>query len=363
MTLLARSSPDLASALSHAVPAVPPRETAECWPPIDVIVAYRNEAALMADKVRNLRGLEYPGGNLRFLMVDGGSSDRSESVGRAAARGDPRFRWLSCEAGKTRQLNLALARSVAPWLLMTDADARLRRRTARIMMRHAQTDPRIALVATACQPQHAFGMDRVHWNVWNAIRRIEHRFGCVTALGPCYLICRTALDGWPEDVVADDVYVSLETNRRGFRSELAPVLVLERRAPSGARSFLWHKARKVRAVLSEIIRFLPQRSEFGAVARAVFLAKTLAILAGPAAVIAFSLWLVVLAPATGAFLAAMIATAFVVPPRPVVLRAAAGPLRAAGLVWTLSLVLAVVIVTAPFARQRAVFCRWRTEES
>jgi cellulose synthase/poly-beta-1,6-N-acetylglucosamine synthase-like glycosyltransferase len=364
MTVLAQPSPLLRSALSVAAEDAPPLPTAAEWPRVDVIVAFRNEAGLLGAKVRNLRGLDYPRDRIRFLMIDGGSSDRSESIGRAAAAGDPRFRWLSAgQGGKTRQLNLALARTNAPWLLITDADARLPRDSARRLVECGESDPNIGLVGTECHPRRATALDRTHWTIWNAVRRVENRLGCVTVLGPCFLLRRARFTGWPDDVVADDVFSSLETNRLGMQSRLARVLVIEHRAPDGARSFLWHKIRKVRAVLFEIFRFLPRAGEFHTVPRLAFIVKALSILAGPVFVLACAVACALTFPGGALAFALLVTLAFLVPARLQFIRAATGPLRAAGLVLTISIVLVTAILTLPFARPRAVFCRWNLEES
>lgn len=364
MTVLLLPTADRVSAeaVTEADPA--PEANGRNWPCVDVIVAFRNEAGLIAEKVRNLRRLDYPHSRLRFFMVDGGSSDRSESAARVAAAGDPRFRWLSCaDGGKTRQINLAFARASAPWILLTDADARLPRDAVRRLVERGESDHRIGLVGSLCQPRRATKMDRTHWSAWNAVRRVENRFGCVTALGPCYLLRRASFGGWPDDVVADDVFASLEINRLGLRSELASVLVIERRAPPDAGSFLWHKVRKVRAVLVELLRFLPRAAEFRAAARAVCLCRVFGAFLGPLLVLACCAFLLARFPIESAFGAAVIASAFVIPKRARIARRATSPIRTLGLALTLSIVFVAAIVSLPFARPRTVFCRWKLEES
>lgn len=333
-----------------------------CLPDVDVIVAFRNEAALIASKVRNLRRLDYP--NLRFFMVDGASSDRSEQIGRAAAGGDNRFRWLSSsEAGKTHQLNLAWQRCSAPWVLLTDADARLPRATVRRFVALGESNLKVGLIGTACRPQRPSTIDRTHWRSWNAVRRFESRWGAVTALGPCYAIRRAAFNGWPDDVVADDVFASLEINRAGLRCELAALDVVERRAPVGVRAFLWHKVRKVRAVLLEVRRFLPRYCEFRGAPRHFLVARAFGLLVVPWLVIAGLSAALVASPAFAAVICAVVASSFLMPAEWRLLRLVTAPFRAIGLVVILSFVLVAATVTLSVARPRAVFCRWKLEET
>ena len=65
-------------------------------PPVDIVVAVFNEARTITGKIANLLALDYPGDRLRFIVVDGGSSDDTcGHVAAWAARGRPRE--LSCD--------------------------------------------------------------------------------------------------------------------------------------------------------------------------------------------------------------------------------------------------------------------------
>ena len=72
------------------------------WPTVDnapplssrisVLIAAYNEEAVIAARLENLLGLEYPADRLRLLVgVDGGTDRTAEIVRHAAAR-DPRLR-------------------------------------------------------------------------------------------------------------------------------------------------------------------------------------------------------------------------------------------------------------------------------
>ncbi len=100
------------------------------WPMVDVIVAVRNEARLITAKLSELDAIDYPAHCLHYVLVDGGSSDGTIAAITGHAAKDAR--WLSICAGvasKSAQLNEAIGRSQAPWILVTDADARVPRDT------------------------------------------------------------------------------------------------------------------------------------------------------------------------------------------------------------------------------------------
>lgn len=305
---------------------------------VDVIVPFRNEARLLPRKLRNLARMAGPAGGLRFLLVDGASDDGSRELAEAAVRSDPRFVLVRCPVGdKTKQLNAAWAAGDAPWVLVTDADATLP--VDAILRLLAVADGDVAAVGALHRPRRAGRLDRLHWDLWNATRLREWRTGCTSAvLAPCYLLRRDGFPGWPAGVVADDLYAAFHALARGRRVALAEVLAVERRAPAGALAFAFHKVRKGRAVVREVLRFLPAAGRMPARQRRVFLVRAGSVLVAP--------WLV-------------LAAAGVLTPLLLVRRWRGR----VGLVLILAVVLAVAQVTAPFVRQRARFSRWRQEES
>src|SRR4051794_13406589 len=123
------------------------------WPRVDVIVPVHQEAAWIEEKLRNLAALVYPAGKLRFWGVDGASSDGTADLVEAWTRHDRRFALVRMPvAAKTTQLNAALRRTEADWVMVTDADARLEPRTLSSLVAVAEADPLLAVIGTPVQP-------------------------------------------------------------------------------------------------------------------------------------------------------------------------------------------------------------------
>ena len=89
-------------------------------PQLAVVIPVRNEAQrlplLLADLARAPAGLE-----LERVVVDGGSLDGSARLAQLAGA-----TVLHSAANRGRQLQLGVAASTAPWLLLLHADARLK---------------------------------------------------------------------------------------------------------------------------------------------------------------------------------------------------------------------------------------------
>lgn len=255
-------------------------------PRIDVLVAVHDEARVIERKIANLEALDYPKDRLRFLIVDGSSTDGTANhLAKWAAR-DCRVTYLVCAtADKAAQMNVALAVSTADWVLVTDADALMPPETLRLVVQEASSSPAIEVVGTlASTPGHE--LEEVHWRVSNWIRRRERRFGTTgLVIATCYLFRRSLVDRFPADCAADDVHVACRAAAAGSRVGLAEVTVLEMRAPSSVGGILRHKTRRTRGYLREVLRFLPAVPQMPAPMRAVFVWRALALLGIPIATV------------------------------------------------------------------------------
>jgi 1,2-diacylglycerol 3-beta-glucosyltransferase len=117
------------AAVGKATAAEASAAVAQLPPAVDVVVAARDEQAVIARLVERIAALRYPPQQLRLWVVDDGSSDRTpQLLGELQAR--HRFlqvlrREPDAGGGKSGALNLALTQLRAPWMLVLDADADL----------------------------------------------------------------------------------------------------------------------------------------------------------------------------------------------------------------------------------------------
>jgi cellulose synthase/poly-beta-1,6-N-acetylglucosamine synthase-like glycosyltransferase len=338
-------------------------------PAVDVIVAFHNEARLLQAKLANLHGLNYPAQLLRFILVDGQSTDGSREIAERMARTAAGVVLLRCPvADKTQQINLALSGTTAPWVLITDVDAHLPPNTVCDLLAVAEADPRVAVAGVFHRPRRTTRLDRLHWRVWNLSRHLERRTGSTSAvLAPCYLVRRGWISQLPADVIADDLYISFAALAAGRRIALANTVVVERRAPAGTLAVLVHKVRKGRAFLREVLRFLPTARHMRSPMRELFLWRMAATLVVPWVILLLVAGTFGLAPRTagilwgGALVCCLAPVERLVPWRRG--RSAVTVIAVVGLALTLAGVLCLALASMPFFPQRASFLRWRQEET
>ncbi|NQT94795.1 MAG: hypothetical protein HQ559_18710, partial [Lentisphaerae bacterium] len=114
-----------------------------------------------------------------------------------------------------------------------------------------------------------------YWQTQNKGRYLESDGGaCPIAIAQCYAFRKELLEAFPEDVVADDIYVALLASTLGRDSVYSRhAAAVELRGPSNIFEFLSHKLRKSNAYLRETLRFVYRLPEMSTTVRVMLLTR------------------------------------------------------------------------------------------
>ncbi len=196
-------------------------------PALTVVIAARNEAAGIADRLRNLLDCDYPADRLHIVVADDGSDDATaDSV---ASLSDRRIELVSLPrpSGKAVALNAAMARVGTPLTVFADARQRFERGALRALAAPF-ADSRIGAVAGELQIVDAgaegdpVAADGAYWRFERALREAESRLGWShAASGAIYAIRTKLFRPLPAGLLLDDVYTPLQVVRSGARIEVA----------------------------------------------------------------------------------------------------------------------------------------------
>jgi cellulose synthase/poly-beta-1,6-N-acetylglucosamine synthase-like glycosyltransferase len=213
-------------------------------PSVSVVIAARNEAAVIAAKLDNLLHLDYPPGCLEVIVASDGSEDGT--VAQARASGDARVEVLELtRLGKAGALNAAACRARGAVLVFTDANSMLAHDALRALVA-PMADGRVGGVAGDQRYQDGAGAasgERGYWNFDRLLKRAESRGGnVISATGALYAVRRELFQPVP-DGVTDDFAVSTSVICQGQRLVFAAGAVAYE--PVGASSDA-EFARKVR---------------------------------------------------------------------------------------------------------------------
>ena len=192
----------------------------DAWPRVDVVVAARDEEAVVSRLVERLSALRYPEGKLVNWIVDDGSEDATPELLDQLAEKFSNIQVIhrppAAGGGKSGALNEALQKVEGDWLLILDADAQLQDDLLMRLVSFAQQGgwSAVQLRKAVINPQH---------NVLTRVQAMEMALdalmqqgrlaggGVVELRGNGELLQRSVLEscgGFNEDTVTDDLDLS-----------------------------------------------------------------------------------------------------------------------------------------------------------
>lgn len=194
------------------------------WPAVSVVVAARNEAARLPDRVRNLLEQDYPG-EMEIIVVSGGSTDATPE---ALAPFGEHVRLLEIpEGGKPRALNTGVAAATGDIIVFADARQRFAPDAVRQLVSNFD-DPAVGGVTgelvlrpdrTDGQPDSAIGEGvGLYWNYEKWLRRRESRIASTLGTtGAIYALRRSLWRELPPETLLDDVLAPMRAVLDGYR--------------------------------------------------------------------------------------------------------------------------------------------------
>ena len=230
-------------------------------PTMTVLVPCYNEEKFIGEKVEDLRKLKYDPEKLEVVFLDGSSTDATVQVIEEAIKDLPHFRVIqTATRGKIEQLNSFLPQVTREIIVNTDVDGRLEEEALLQMAREFAGDESVGVVGGYVMPAQSSRLEREYWKLQNQARVLEGKaFSASIVVGACYAFRKGLLEKFPENVVADDIYVAFEAATKGKRVVYSPaVKVYELRSARTSAEFLRHKFRKSNAYMLEVLRFLPK---------------------------------------------------------------------------------------------------------
>lgn len=202
--------------------ATAPQESINEFPTVSIIIAARNEAGVIREKLRNTRELDYPKDRLDVWVASDGSTDGTATIACQSGEGlRLQVRHFPSGPGKSTVQNLVVAEACGKILVFTDAPTMLSPQTIKDIVRHF-TDPRVGFVtghvrySNANRSSSAVG-ESLYWRYDGWIRARESDLGILAqGSGPLLAFQQDffrPLDAWE----CDDFELPLRAIRGGKR--------------------------------------------------------------------------------------------------------------------------------------------------
>jgi cellulose synthase/poly-beta-1,6-N-acetylglucosamine synthase-like glycosyltransferase len=224
--------PILLWGLQAVVRSSPAKESVE--PSVSLLVAAYNEAAVMADKIRNSLVIDYPVDKLEVVIASDGSKDATAEIVRSFAQGDSggRIRLLNFEEnrGKMAVLNDAVRELRGEIVAFSDASSMLAADSVHTLVQ-SFSDPRVGATSGVYRllkkEQARLGsQEDLYWKYETFLKVQEARLGAFTgAHGSLYAIRRALYPFPPPSTINDDFMIPMRILERGYRVAYEPAAV------------------------------------------------------------------------------------------------------------------------------------------
>ena len=188
-------------------------------PSIAVLMATLNEIAGIDAKLADLARIDYPADRLRFVIVDGGSTDGTVArIEAARAAGAPiellraphlgyQARAVALRPGERRRRD---------WWSPPTPTPRLDPGCIRALVELLVSDPTTAVVGARVRPGTELLEERIYWWFLNTLWWLEgEALSAAMVSGVCYALRRSIVVGTPRAAGADDVLFALAAGAHG----------------------------------------------------------------------------------------------------------------------------------------------------
>jgi cellulose synthase/poly-beta-1,6-N-acetylglucosamine synthase-like glycosyltransferase len=203
-------------------------------PTVSVLVAAYNEAAVIADKVRNSLTIDYPSGKLEVVIASDGSTDATADIVRSFAdeQTGGRVRLLNFEKnrGKTAMLNDAVPQLRGDIVAFSDASSMVAPDSVRKLVQ-SFSDPRVGAASGVYRllkkDQARLGsQEDLYWKYETFLKVQEAKLGAFTgAHGSLYAIRRELYPFPSANTINDDFTIPMRILEHGHRVAYEPAAV------------------------------------------------------------------------------------------------------------------------------------------
>jgi biofilm PGA synthesis N-glycosyltransferase PgaC len=237
----------------------PPLRFDLAFPSVTVVIACFNEEETIEETIDYVAKQDYPS-ELRVLVADDGSTDRTAALARRRAKVDRRISVVTLpHRGKARTLTGALKRVRTPLVATVDADtllmpSALRRIVARLLI----SPPDTVAVAGAVFVRNSrrnFITRAQEWDYFLGIASVKRQQGLfqgtMVAQGAFSAYRTPALNkvgGWP-DRIGEDIVLTWAMMREGGRVGYERTAIAFTGAPEDVRGFARQRRRWARGMI------------------------------------------------------------------------------------------------------------------
>ena len=181
-------------------------------PTVTLLIAAHNEEAVIAARLDNALGADYPSDRYQVVVASDGSSDGTATVVSRYSDRHVRLLDYKTRRGKASVLNIAMAEVDCELVLLSDANTHLEPGAVRRLARWF-ADPAVGAVCgrlVLTDPATGANADGLYWKYETFLKKCESRLGALLGSnGAIYAIRRKSYVPIPGDTIVDDFVIPL----------------------------------------------------------------------------------------------------------------------------------------------------------
>lgn len=223
-------------------------------PSVTVLIPAYNEEAIIASKVENTLGLDYPAGRLTCAVAADGSTDRTAGIVASYAGHGVRLYHVPERRGKAAAVNRVTPLLESEIVVYTDANAMLAPGALRALVSNF-ADPAVAAVAG--EKRVAGGGEGLYWRYESYLKRCDSAVSsAMGGAGELLALRRELFQPVEEDSIIEDFVLSLRLVADGWRVVYEPQAVAEEEASPSLQAD-WQRRTRIAAGGFQAISRLP----------------------------------------------------------------------------------------------------------
>ncbi len=223
------------------------------FPTVSLVIAAYNEEKVLAEKLENALGLDYPKDCLQIVVASDGSTDATNRIAESFMDRGVILCKVIPRGGKTRALNTVVPQTHGEILVLSDANAMYQPDAIRKLTRHFY-DPSVGAVSGDVRLVNAAdsfaASEGLYYQYERWLQLRESEVGSIIgADGGMYALRRGLFQSPPDFIVVDDFVISMSVAIQGSRVVYDPEAVaIEGGTESAGEEF----RRKIRIVAGGI---------------------------------------------------------------------------------------------------------------
>lgn len=229
-------------------------------PTITLIIPCYNENHVIRHKIKNTLLLDYPRHGLEIIAIDSGSTDGTTETLRAICR--QRSVKLIAElqrSGKAQAINRGLQKARGEIVILTDADAFLKKDAIKNLVRNF-ADPTVGAVVGKYKMQGKSLISRAISFLFSLfkdkVRHYESELDSASYFtGELLAFRRQLVESIDPEVIADDQFILLEVRRKGYRCLTEPASEVTECIVDSLRDHIRHRRRTTYGTLQVTSKF------------------------------------------------------------------------------------------------------------